>query len=76
MNTPTFHFERVRSLQYLRAALGEIETKKIHVPVDRLRNELSDAVINEEYERAAQLRDPIRDSTDKDDDQPAQLSCS
>ena len=47
---------------------SEIKTKKIHIPVGRLRNELSDAVINEEYERAAQLRDRIRDLTDKDDD--------
>ena len=68
VDTPTFHFERVRSLQYLRAALREIKTNKVRAPVDRLRRELRDAVNNEEYERAAQLRDRIRELTKADDD--------
>ena len=68
VDTPTFHFERVRSLQYLRAALREIKANKVRPPVDRLRLELRDAVNNEEYERAAQLRDRIRDLTKADDE--------
>lgn len=68
VDTPTFHFERVRSLQYLRVALREIKSKKMRPPVDRLRLELRNAVSNEEYERAAQLRDRIRDLTKADDD--------
>lgn len=68
VDTPTFHFERVRSLQYLRAALREVKANKVRPPVDRLRVELRKAVNNEEYERAAQLRDRIRDLTRADDD--------
>ena len=68
VDTPTFHFERVRSLQYLRAALREIKANKVHAPVDRLRRELRDAVNNEEYERAAQLRDRLRELKSVDDD--------
>lgn len=68
VDTPTFHFERVRSLQYLRAALRNFKTRKVRPPVDRLRLELRNAVNNEEYERAAQLRDRIRDLTKADDD--------
>ena len=58
----------MRSLQYLRAALREIKANKVRPPVDRLRLELRKAVNNEEYERAAQLRDRIRDLTKADDD--------
>ena len=68
VDTPTFHFERVRSLQYLRAALREIKANKVPAPVDRLRRELRDAVANEEYERAAQLRDRIRELNKVDDE--------
>ena len=68
VDTPAFHFERVRSLQYLRAALREVKVNKVHPPVDRLRTALREAVNNEEYERAAQLRDRIRDMTEANDD--------
>ena len=60
IDTPTYHFERVRSLQYLRTALREVKANRIKAPVERLRKELDEAVENEEYERAAALRDRIR----------------
>jgi hypothetical protein len=60
VDTPTYHFERVRSLQYLRTALREVKAKRVKAPVERLRRELDEAVRNEEYERAAELRDRIR----------------
>ena len=58
VDTPTFQFERVRSLQYLRSAMDQIVESPS--PVSRLRRELAEAVETEDYERAARLRDKIR----------------
>ena len=60
IDTPSYHFERDRSLQYLRIALREVKANRVKAPVERLRRELDEAVRNEEYERAAELRDRIR----------------
>ncbi len=49
-----------RELQFLEEWAQRIETNKPLTPVDKLRRELSDAVEQEDYERAAQLRDKLR----------------
>ncbi len=59
INTPAFQFERVRSLNYLKATLKQIRDKK-DSPAEALKNELQEAIEAEEYERAAALRDRIR----------------
>jgi hypothetical protein len=58
VDTPAFQFERVRSLNYLKATLKQIHDKKSS-PVESLKKELAAAIDNEEYERAAALRDRI-----------------
>ncbi len=60
IDTPAFQFERVRSLNYLKATLKQIHDKK-GSPVEMLKRELSDAIEEEDYERAAALRDRIRE---------------
>jgi len=59
IDTPAFQFERVRSLNYLKSTLKQIKEEK-NSPLDRLKTDLSEAVENENYERAARLRDRIR----------------
>jgi len=59
IDTPAFQFERVRSLNYLKATLTQIHEKR-GSPVDTLKTELASAVDDEDYERAAKLRDRIR----------------
>jgi len=60
IDTPAFQFERVRSLNYLKATLKQIHEKK-DSPVEALKTELAKAVDDEDYERAAALRDRIRE---------------
>jgi excinuclease UvrABC nuclease subunit len=60
IDTPAFEFERVRSVNYLRSALEQIDNTPDD-PVARLKKELAAAVQQEDYERAAQLRDHIRE---------------
>jgi hypothetical protein len=60
IDTPAFQFERVRSLNYLKATLKQIHDKKPSA-VEGLKTELQQAVDEEDYERAARLRDRIRD---------------
>lgn len=62
IDSPTFQFEKARSLNYLKAALNQVKEKE-EGPVDKLRKELEEAVAEEDYERAAQLRDRINDLT-------------
>jgi hypothetical protein len=59
IDTPAFQFERIRSLNYLRSTLKQVLEKKIS-PLDRLKQELDSALEEENYERAAELRDRIR----------------
>jgi len=66
IDTPAFQFERVRSLNYLKATLTQIHEKK-GSPADALKSQLAAAVDDEDYERAAVLRDRIRE-IDTDDD--------
>ncbi len=64
IDTPAFQFEQVRSANYLRSMLRSIS----HGDHDSspqeasLQDELRDAIDREDYERAARLRDQIRDS--------------
>jgi hypothetical protein len=58
VDTPSFQFERVRSIDYLESALKQVHEEKAD-PIDTLREELKQAIEEENYERAAQLRDKI-----------------
>jgi hypothetical protein len=66
VESPAFHFEKIRSENYLRSALQQIDDKGTEYgenagnAVDELKMELEQAVENENYERAAELRDQIR----------------
>ncbi len=60
VDSPAFQFEKVRSLTYLRSAIEQIEHHDSTNPVEILRQELDEAVREENYERAAELRDRIR----------------
>ena len=61
MDDETFHFERKRS----QAALHELEEQMQRMqpisPLERLQRELSKAIESQEFERAAELRDRIRE---------------
>jgi len=59
INTPTFKLEKHRSLDSLRTTLLEISDGTLS-EIDRLEIELSKAVEVEDYERAAELRDQIK----------------
>jgi len=59
IDTPAFQFERMRSLHYLKATLKQIHDKEPS-PIEGLQAELAAAVEEEDYERAASLRDRIR----------------
>jgi hypothetical protein len=59
IDTPAFQFERIRSLKYLRSTLKQVLEQKIS-PLDHLKKELDVAIEEENYERAAELRDRIR----------------
>jgi hypothetical protein len=59
VDTPSFQFERIRSLNYLRSTLKELFSGK-NSSLDKLKNELKRAVEEENYERAAELRDKIK----------------
>ena len=61
IDTPAFRFERVKALQYLHSAIGEIKKDRPQYPSHKLRRELKQAVTNEKYERAVELRDILLD---------------
>lgn len=58
IDTPAFHFEKIRSINYLKTALKQILDKPDD-PVERLKGELEDAIKAEEYEKAAEIRDRL-----------------
>ncbi len=60
IEAPAFQFERIRSLNYLQTAVKQIGELSPSV-VAQLERELKDAVAAEDYERAAELRDRIRE---------------
>jgi hypothetical protein len=61
IDTPAFQFERVRSLNYLKATLKQIHEKK-ETLLEALRSELKVAIDDEDYENAAAIRDRIREA--------------
>ncbi|MBN1522914.1 MAG: UvrB/UvrC motif-containing protein [Spirochaetales bacterium] len=60
VNTTTFQFEKMRSLNYLKSMLEEIADDKKVSMLDSLKIELEDAVKMENYEKAAEIRDKIQ----------------
>ena len=59
IDSPTFRFEKARSVTYLQSALRQMDKQPLNQK-DELKMELEKAVENEEYERAAELRDRLR----------------
>lgn len=59
VDTPTFEVERMRSLNVLRATLKQVMERKPS-PTAQLKHELDEAVAEENFELAAELRDRIR----------------
>ncbi len=58
IDSPIFQYERIRSLNHLKETLSDVKEKHSS-PVDKLQDELEQAVEEENYERAAELRDEI-----------------
>lgn len=59
IDTAAFRFERVRSVNYLKSTLEQMDEKALDT-FEQLRKQLSEAVEEENYERAAELRDQLR----------------
>ncbi|MFW5695571.1 MAG: UvrB/UvrC motif-containing protein [Alkalispirochaeta sp.] len=64
IESPAFQFEQVRSVNYLRSMLRTISeaADDSSSGSGSLRDELRDAIDREDYERAAHIRDRLRDS--------------
>jgi hypothetical protein len=60
MDDETFQFERKRSVLALRELAAQIEKTRPITELERLERELKQAVAAQEFERAAQLRDRLR----------------
>ena len=65
VSTPIYEFEKIRSLQHLSQVISQVHDTEDHIREPkgfkaRLVQELSKAVENEDYERAARLRDRIK----------------
>ncbi len=60
IDTPAFQFERSRSLHYLHSTLKQMVGQNFTI-IDGLEKELEIAVAGEDYEKAAELRDQIKD---------------
>ncbi|MBI5820235.1 MAG: UvrB/UvrC motif-containing protein [Verrucomicrobia bacterium] len=61
LDNPTFQFERDRSMTALRDLAKQIERSRPLGELERLQQQLKEAVETEQFERAADLRDRIRD---------------
>lgn len=61
LDSPAFQFERIRSLNYLRSALKQVEDRPPTDTRQLLEVELNKAIEDEDYEKAAELRDKIRE---------------
>jgi hypothetical protein len=59
IDTAAFRFERVRSVNYLKSTLEQIDAQALDT-YEQLRTQLTEAVEEENYERAAELRDQLR----------------
>ncbi len=60
IDTPAFKFEKIRSIQYLKSAIRQVDENPAD-PVDELNQQLKEAVDEEDYELAAELRDRIEE---------------
>ena len=60
MESPAFQFEKVRSINYLKSALKQIEDQTDNSAED-IKRELELAIQEENYERAAELRDRLKE---------------
>jgi len=63
INNMTFQFEKIRSLNYLKVTLSQLDETKTITMLDQLKLELEDAVKIENYEKAAEIRDRIQELT-------------
>ena len=61
MDDDTFKFERERSLTALRELAGQIQKNRPLSQIEQLEHQLRRAVERQEFERAAELRDRIRE---------------
>jgi excinuclease UvrABC helicase subunit UvrB len=61
LDDETFRFERDRSLTALRDLGGQIRKNRPLSRVEQLEHQLNRAIEKQEFERAAQLRDRIRE---------------
>ena len=61
MNDETFKFEQRRSVAALRELAAQIKQNKPMSPLERLERQLHDAIAKQDFERAAQLRDRLRE---------------
>jgi protein-arginine kinase activator protein McsA len=61
LDDDTFKFERERSLTALRALVSQIQKNRPLSDLERLEQQLRRAIDKQEFERAAQLRDRIRE---------------
>jgi len=61
IDSPAFQFEKIRSINYLKSALKQFEDREgDDNPGEELKRELELAIQEENYERAAELRDRLR----------------
>lgn len=60
IDSPAFQFERIRSVNYLKSALKQIDEHHAG-PEQKLEEELKNAVEREDYERAAEIRDKLKE---------------
>ena len=60
IDSPAFQFERIRSVNYLKSALKQIDEHHAG-PEQKLEEELQNAVEREDYERAAEIRDRLKE---------------
>jgi len=58
-DNPTYQFEKLRSINTIKSALDQMKGKPFD-PVEHLQKQLEEAVENENYEQAAELRDEIK----------------
>lgn len=59
IDSAAFRFERVRSVNYLKSALEQVDEQAVDAH-EQLEKQLTEAVEEENYERAAELRDQLR----------------
>jgi hypothetical protein len=61
LDDETFHFERDRSLTALRELAAQIQKNRPRSEMEQLEEQLRRAIQKQEFERAAQLRDKLRE---------------